>query len=99
MEIPSEFPRISSMMDLRKFEPKRFITNERSRGYAIQLILLCGFVGLLLFFVINTSSINETFVIFLLSAVTDFFDGFFARLLKIDSSLGIQLDSSLIDIY
>ena len=54
MEIPSEFPRISCMINLRKFEPKRFITNERSRGYAIQLILLGSFLGLFLFFVINT---------------------------------------------
>ena len=42
------------MINLRKFEPKRFITNERSRGYAIQLILLCSFLGLFLFFVLNT---------------------------------------------
>ena len=42
------------MMNLSKFEPKRFITNERSRGYAIQLILLVALAGLVLFFVANT---------------------------------------------
>lgn len=35
------------------FELNRFITNERSRGYAIQVILLLSFIALVLFFIIN----------------------------------------------
>ena len=42
------------MVNLRKFGLNRFITNERSRGYAIQVILLFSFLALVLFFVINT---------------------------------------------
>ena len=33
---------------------KQYLTNERSRGYAIQLILLVALAGLVLFFVANT---------------------------------------------
>jgi CDP-diacylglycerol---serine O-phosphatidyltransferase len=52
--------------------------------------LLCGVVGIERVF---ENDMISAFVLVLLAAVLDFFDGFVARLLKIDGEFGKQLDS------
>lgn len=54
------------------------------------LNLLCGVVGIVLTF---NQGLTEAFYLILLAAVFDFFDGFAARMLKVNSDLGKELDS------
>jgi CDP-diacylglycerol--serine O-phosphatidyltransferase len=52
--------------------------------------LFCGCIAIIL--AVNGDITAATYFIFV-SAIFDFFDGFVARLLKVQSSLGLQLDS------
>ncbi len=52
--------------------------------------LLCGCLGLL---VTSWYRLDLAFIFMLLAAFLDFFDGFFARLLKVSSPIGKDLDS------
>ncbi|MCW3084283.1 MAG: phosphatidylserine synthase [Bacteroidetes bacterium] len=52
--------------------------------------LLCGCLGLL---VTSWYRLDLAFIFMLLAAFLDFFDGFFARLLKVNSPIGKDLDS------
>ena len=47
-------PKYYSMPSYLNSKFRQYLTNERSRGYAIQLILLVALAGLVLFFVANT---------------------------------------------
>ena len=64
---------------------KKFIPN------ALTLLnLLCGSIAVI--FVVNTNFVTAAFFVFL-GIFFDFFDGFAARKLKVQSELGVQLDS------
>jgi len=54
------------------------------------LNLLCGVIGIVFTF---NQGLTEAFYLILLAAVFDFFDGFAARLLKVKSDFGAELDS------
>ncbi len=52
--------------------------------------LLCGCLGILF---TNTNRLDVAFYLVLIAAVFDFFDGFAARMLKVSSPIGKDLDS------
>lgn len=52
--------------------------------------LLCGCLGIL---ATNSFALDKAFYLLLIAAILDFFDGFVARLLKVSSPIGKDLDS------
>lgn len=64
---------------------KQFIPN-----FVTLLNLLCGSIAVI--FAVNNQLVTAAFFVFL-GVFFDFFDGFLARKLKVQSELGIQLDS------
>lgn len=59
-------------------------------NFITSLNLVCGIIAL--FFAFSNEMVNASIFVFL-GIFFDYFDGFFARLLKVESKVGLELDS------
>src|SRR5699024_11621239 len=64
--------------------------NKHIPNFITSLNLLCGCIAL--FFAFNNEMVTAAIFVFL-GIFFDFFDGFFARLLKVESKVGLEFDS------